>query len=115
MQNPWKMKGRVEFRDVGNNLFVVEFQDASDFQKVQDRRSWTFDRFLQCFTNYDRRLIPQQIVFHKEPMWAQLHNIPLGMMNRAYGEKIGNIICENLDIDVDQDGLGRGPYLRVKS
>lgn len=48
-------------------------------------------------------------------MWVQLHNIPLGMMNRVYGEKLEKIIGEILDIDVDLDAIGWGPYLIIKT
>lgn len=107
MQTIWKLQGNVKFRKVGTNLFIVEFQDVQDLQKVQDgTRPWTFDQNLLCITNYDRRLSPQQIIFNKEPIWVQLHNIPLSMMNHTYGEKIGKIIGEILDIDVDQDDMG---------
>lgn len=34
MQNIWKMKDKVTFREVGFNLFVVEFKEASDLQKI---------------------------------------------------------------------------------
>lgn len=43
-----------------------------------------------------------------------MHNIPLGMMNKAYGEKLGKAITEVLDIDIGKNGVGGGPFNRIK-
>lgn len=53
MQNLWRLQGRVDFLEVGNNLFVVEFQDKLDLLKVLVGRPWSFDRNLFCLTSYD--------------------------------------------------------------
>lgn len=42
-------------------------------------------------------------------MWVQMHNILLGMMNQVYSENFGKTIGKVMDIDVDKDGMGRGP------
>lgn len=47
-------------------------------------------------------------------MWVQMFNLPLGMMNRTYCELLGMTIDEVLDVDVDKDSLGWGPFLRVR-
>lgn len=47
-------------------------------------------------------------------MWLQLHHLPLGMINRPR-EKIGKFINEVLNVDVDQDDLGWGLYIKVKT
>lgn len=106
MQNLWRLQSKEEFGGVGNNLFVVKFQDALDLQRVQDGRHWTFNRNLIYLTNYDRSLTSQQINFRKEPMWVQLHNILLCLMNRSYDEKLGKITGDVMDIDVDKDQNG---------
>lgn len=35
-----------------------------------------------------------------------MFNLPLGMMNKSYGEILGVAIGEVLDVDVDKDRLG---------
>lgn len=44
-------------------------------------------------------------------MWVQLHNIPFGMMNKVYRERLGKLIGEIIDFDVDKDGVGWGAFL----
>lgn len=38
----------------------------------------------------------------------------MGMMNSCYGKELGKYIGEVIELDVDYDGIGWGPYLRVK-
>lgn len=53
-------------------------------------------------------------MFKREPLWVQFHNLPLGMMNQVYGEKLGRTVGDVKGIDVDTNGLGWAPYLRIK-
>lgn len=39
----WKPKGLVQFREVGDNLFLMEFQVEQDMHKVKIDRPWSFD------------------------------------------------------------------------
>lgn len=56
----------------------------------------------------------QMTLFSVRNTWIQLHNIPVGGMTRVNGEQIGKMIGEVKDVDVDLEGAGSGPYLRVK-
>lgn len=47
-------------------------------------------------------------------MWIQLHDLPMGIMTKVYGERLGKSIGEIKEVDVDKDGLGWRPYLRIK-
>lgn len=67
------------------------------------------------FSPYNRWLTPQKVCFVSEPMWVQLHSLPLGMMNNFYWKKLGTWIGKVEDIDVDIDGVGWGPFRRIKT
>lgn len=43
-----ELQGKVNFKEVGQNLYIVEFQDTRDLQRVQDGRPWSFNRFMLC-------------------------------------------------------------------
>lgn len=38
----------------------------------------------------------------------------MGMMNRVYREDLGKAIGEVMELDIDKDSIGWGPYLRIK-
>lgn len=69
MLSVWKLIDKAYFKEVGHNLFLIEFFETLDIQKVQERYPWSFDHNLSCFKEYDASLIPNQNKFIKEPMW----------------------------------------------
>lgn len=54
------------------------------------------------------------MMFAKEVFWIQIHNLPLGGMNKMIGKKLGSIIDSLQMIDVDNNGIGWSKYLRVR-
>ncbi|XP_042988622.1 uncharacterized protein LOC122316137 [Carya illinoinensis] len=111
----WKLQGGIQFKGVGTNLFLIEFQNASDMAKVKQGRPWMFDRNLICLEDYNGLVTPEEMGFDKEPIWIQLHNISLGSMTKKVGKNIGELVGEVLEIVVDEEGVGWGPYLPVKT
>lgn len=37
--------------------------------------------------------------------WMQMHNLPLGFMNKGMGEQIGGMIGKVIEVDIQEDGL----------
>lgn len=109
----WKLTSKTDFKEVGQNIFLLEFFETLNLQKVQEGCPWSFNRNLFCIQAYDASLTPSKIQFIREPMWVQLHNIHFGMMNRVFGEILGNKIGEIINIDVDNDKVGWGPFLQI--
>lgn len=58
------------------NLFIFEFQQNLDLEKVQNGQPWSFDKNLLCLTTFDSKLASNQIEFTKEPIWIQMHDVP---------------------------------------
>lgn len=102
----WKLKGKVKIKEAGSNLFIFEFQETLDLLKVQEGHPWSFDRNLLCLSKFDGKLAQNQVIFTKEPMWVQMHNVPLGMINKFCGEDLGKVMGEVIELNVDRDGIG---------
>lgn len=49
----WKLRGKADFKEVGHNLFLIEFVETLDIQKVLQGRPWSFDCNLFCIKEYD--------------------------------------------------------------
>ncbi|XP_042952206.1 uncharacterized protein LOC122289287 [Carya illinoinensis] len=114
MSKAWQVIGRVTFKDLGQNKFLVEFQSALEKTRVLKSRPWTFDRFLVNIQDCESCLTPKDLSFSKENFWIQLHDLPFAGMNKTIGEKLGATMGEVLVVDVDAGGLAWGKYLRVK-
>jgi len=64
--------------------------------------------------NVHVRIPPSQMDFSSFPIWIQIHDMPLGCMNRAVGTQIGNSLGKVEDVAVAKDDVGWGRYLRVR-
>ncbi|GLT69909.1 hypothetical protein SLA2020_420210 [Shorea laevis] len=110
----WKPKGSVEFKEVQDHLWIFEFSDVLDKDKVLQGRPWQFDRYLLILHEFDGVTPPAQIVFSHSPFWIQLHGMPPICMNREVGTKIGSSLGEVMEVDVAGDGVEWGRNLRIR-
>ncbi|GLT62155.1 hypothetical protein SLA2020_348130 [Shorea laevis] len=110
----WKPTGTVIFKEVQDHLWIIEFSDGNDKDKVLSGRPWLFDRSLLVLHDFDGITPPSQISFSHSPFWIQIHDMPLVCMNREVGLKIGASMGEVIDIVVGRDGAGWGRSLRVR-
>jgi hypothetical protein len=53
------------------------------------------------------------MTFEKLEVWVRVLDLPLDMMNKAYGELIGNWIGKYISVEVDDDGTAWGEELRI--
>ncbi|XP_031260445.1 uncharacterized protein LOC116118597 [Pistacia vera] len=114
MSQVWKLEGWIHFTDAGEKLFLLEFQNVTDLQKVLNGRPWSFDRALIAIQRVDSSTPSNASCFTHEPFWVQLHNMPFAAMNDDYGVQLASAIGKVLEVDVGANGLGWRSFLRVK-
>lgn len=54
-----------------------------------------------------------ELEFEKAAFWVRMFNLPLACMGKEMGHRIGATIGEVKEVDVTNDGVGWGEYLRV--
>ncbi|KAF5447349.1 hypothetical protein F2P56_032906, partial [Juglans regia] len=104
MSKLWSPEGWIQFKEMGINKFLMEFEMEQDKKKVLQGHPWTFDRFLVCMEDVDWSAPPNEASFSQESFWIQIHNMPLGSMNTEIGSQIGASIGEIMEIDSDTSG-----------
>jgi hypothetical protein len=110
----WKTNGRVTFKEVGDNLFLIEFQHDWEKSRILEGRPWTFDGYLISLVEFDGMTPPAELDFDRAAFWVRMSNLPLACMGKDIGMQIGSSVGEVEDIDVLDDGVGWGKFLRVK-
>jgi hypothetical protein len=113
MQRAWGLHRPANFKDIRENRFVVRFGSEGDFNHVMRNGLWQFDFNALLIEEYDGKVRPTDMVFEHLDVWVRVLNLPLDMMNRAYGELFGNWIGKILAVDVDEDGTAWGKELRI--
>jgi hypothetical protein len=69
---------------------------------------------LLIVVDFDASKRLKELEFNYAPVWICGFDLPLGMMNKATGEAIGDKDGRALEVDVDENGLAPGAYLWVK-
>jgi hypothetical protein len=63
MTNLWKVKGRVVFKELQENMGLFEFSEGDVKRRVLDGRPWLFDRSLIVLQDFDGTTQPGQLCF----------------------------------------------------
>ncbi|KAK1669061.1 hypothetical protein QYE76_057220 [Lolium multiflorum] len=113
MRFAWGLAKKVEFRDVGDNTFIMQLNCLGDWKKVVEEGPWLFRNWGIVIQGYDGYSKPSTLILDKLPIWIQIHDIP-----EAYLKK--KEILENLAgrvgkfINVDTVGASGGNFVRVR-
>ena len=109
----WRIVGGVKIKELQDSLWLFEFSDVVDKNRIMEGRPWSYDRKILVLNEFDGRTPPSQMDFSQSPMWVQVHDLPLLYMNKVVGTKLGESLGQLLDVDVAGDGAGWGWCLRV--
>ncbi|XP_059458313.1 uncharacterized protein LOC132187906 [Corylus avellana] len=110
----WHPNDWISFKALGANLFLIEFGNECDKVRILEGRPWKFDDHLFAIVDYDGVTSPFELEFDKASFWVRMFGLPLSCMGREVGMKIGASVGEVEDIDVTEEGVGWGEFLRVR-
>jgi hypothetical protein len=114
MIRAWKPTGSVSFKQLGPNLFLIDFQNWWDKDRILEGRPWTFDRDLFSLVDFNGLTPIEDLDFGNAAFWVRMYRLPLACMGREVGMQVGSTVGEVEDVDVLDDGVAWGEFLRVK-
>lgn len=114
MMRWWKPSGNVSFKILGENLFLIEFTELRDKERVLEGRPWNFDGCLLLIEDFDGSAQPSDLAFNQVAFWVRMVNLPLACMSKGIGRKIGESVGTVEAVDTEANGMGWGEFLRVK-
>jgi hypothetical protein len=107
------LKG-VTCKDMGENIFLFTFHQASGKRKALEDGPWMFEGEVLIMEDFDAAKAPDEYEFSSTPIWIRVANLPLGKLDKDTGETIDNKVGEFIEADVGADGMAKGNVLRVK-
>jgi len=110
----WKTIESVCFKELHDNLWLLEFGNDSDKRRIKEERPWLFDRRVFVLKKLEENIPLAQMDFSHVLFWVQVHDMPLICMNKEIGTRIGESIGKVEDVDVTGDGVGWGRFLRIR-
>jgi hypothetical protein len=114
MLRAWKILGSVSFKVLGENLFLIEFEQEWEKLHVMEGRPWLFDGNLVAIAEFDGFTPPTQMIFEKAAFWVRMYNLPLACMGSTIGHQIGATIGTMEEVEVSEGEEAWGEYLRVR-
>ena len=112
--NLWASQGGVTIRDIEDNLFMAIFNRGDDMERIVIQSPWTFDKKLIQITRFESDMQPTVVKFTHSLFWIRIHNLPILSMVREVGEDVGNHIGRLVEVDVPDNGIAWGRYLRIR-
>ena len=109
----WKPNRGLQISDIDEEMFLVEFGDGKDKQKVLEMCLWSFEKPLIVLKEFEGELVPRNIVMKHCPFWVQIFNLPLKSRTKETRWVIGSTLGEVLDVDISDSGVHWGRCLRV--
>lgn len=97
MTNIWQTKADLEIKNIGKNLYVVQFHHWKDKQRVMEGQPWHFDKHVILMADIKGNCKPSDIKLWEFPIWTRVYDLPFkGRLNvdnvMAIGNKIGRFI-----------------------
>ncbi|OMO73432.1 hypothetical protein COLO4_27112 [Corchorus olitorius] len=109
MIQAWKPELGLSVKEVGEKLYLFEFDDKIERDRVLVTQPWSFQRSLLLLSDYNGYQQPDSVVFDACPFWIRVYGVPPVMMNDMVGYAIGSSIRLVQDVD-DSDGR----FLRIR-
>jgi hypothetical protein len=114
MLGRWRPRFRAQMKDLGNNLFIVVFNDVMDRDIVMMNGPWAFDKNLVMMRPFDGNQTIQDVQLTEASFWIQISELPLKGMNEEVAVLVGRGLGVLEEIDAPEDGIAWGEFLRVK-
>ncbi|OMO61814.1 hypothetical protein COLO4_33327 [Corchorus olitorius] len=105
----WKLESNLQVREVGDRLYLFQFADALEKDKVLVSQPRIYHKALFVLRDYDGEQQPESISFDSCPIWFRVFGLPLQMMNNQVGIVVARMMGGVLDVNPNW-----GRYLRIR-
>lgn len=99
---------------MGENLFLFMFHQPSGNTYALEEGSWKFGNGLLVREDFVPHKTLDEYAFSQVKIRICINNIPMGMMTKEMGERLGDVVGETLRVDVGKYGRAFGRILKVK-
>ena len=104
----------AQFKNIGRNMFVVNFGSEGDWRHALNNGPWQFDFSVLVLKDYDGITRPSEMTFDTVEGWVRVADLPLDKRSKAFGEALENWLGESVRVDVQKDGFAKGANLRFR-
>jgi hypothetical protein len=110
----WRTERGFSARDLGDNLMLLEFEEAADLERVLLYEPWSFDKYLVAFHRLKDEIDPRTLVFNQATFWVQIHNLPILSLKKDIALSLGRSIGKVLKTSETDDEVGGRRIMRIR-
>lgn len=107
------MPGRISCKDLGDNIFLISFNQALGLRKVVDNGPWMISKELLVVAEFDDSKCIDEFDFSSVSIWMRVERCPLCLMNHAVARAIGDDVGEFMEVEADGGDLAAGRALKA--
>ncbi|KAL2902473.1 hypothetical protein RDABS01_027555 [Bienertia sinuspersici] len=113
MNKVWAISKKAIFRQIENNLFVIQFFYWKDKEKAMNGRPWCFDQYLILLQELDCSTQPSKIVLNTSPFWVRIYNLPFDYRSLDHVKTLASRLGEVMVVDSDVIGWDKSVRVRI--
>lgn len=114
LRSVWRTKQDFEVSDLGENRVLFSFQIKEDLDRVLLQGPWSFDKYILLLHKLKVGETVSSLTFHEATFWVQIHGLPTLSQTRDAGLSIGGILGKVEKVDVGDNGVNLGCFLRIR-
>lgn len=101
----WGNPRGVQFRSVGINMFVAEFENQRDRDRVWNGSPWHISKNAVVLAEFDECMRPDEVKFDRLHIWARVMNLPYNLRDEAWWTPIAKQMDQHAQfVKFDHDG-----------
>lgn len=109
----WARNGFVHLIDIGNEYFLVRFNDLADYNFALSGGPWLiFDHYL-AIRSWEPNFNPYGATINKLAAWIRLPGLAMEYYDKKWLQAIGNLVGKTLKVDVNTALHYRGKFARL--
>jgi hypothetical protein len=97
MKRVWKIRGQLDFLQLADRRFILEFAEEGDYNHVITGGPWRYREDAVIVQALLDGQDPETVQFNSIPIWVQFRKIPFYLLCKALardlGKEIGTYIC----------------------
>jgi hypothetical protein len=113
MKEIWCLVKGVTISEVGDGVFLFQFNHNHDLEKVLKGGPWFFGKHMLILGSMVGVKDPSHVSLFAVPFWIQIHQLPVGYMSEKIGEKIATTVGEFLEYDAKNNSQPWRKYMRL--
>lgn len=114
MKRAWLIRGTLEVKSVGENIFFFKFGNRVDLVRARNGGPWQVDQNALILTSFDGTQRISDLVFKFMRVWIRVFDLPFNGMTLECAKIIGNAIGRFVEWDKGPGNIAWGKYMRVR-